>query len=104
MSAPNSKDYFSSFLEAAGLGEKRSPSDASSEDGGVEKALLAFLASAKSPVSAKDLVSQLSYPPSVTVSALQNLAAAQLVDIKQVDGDEVAELTPLGRSIGPLPA
>ncbi len=100
MSSATGRDYFGSFLNAAqgdaaptrGAPQMGLPAD-------VEKKILSFLASHDTPSSVRELIVALALPPSLAVTALQQLAKADLVTLSTAEGDECVRLTDLGRRV-----
>ena len=100
MSSATGKDYFGSFLNAA-QGEaaqtRSAPGGGMAAD--IEKKILSFLAPHETPTSVRELIVALALPPSLAVTALQQLAKADLVTLSAAEGDECVRLTDLGRRV-----
>ena len=100
MSSATGRDYFGSFLNAAqgdALQTRGAPQMGLPAD--VEKKILSFLASHDTPSSVRELIVALALPPSLAVTALQQLAKADLVALSTAEGDECVRLTDLGRRV-----
>ncbi|WP_324750714.1 hypothetical protein SH591_04575 [Sphingomonas sp. LY54] len=100
MSSATGKDYFGSFLNAAqgDAAQTRSARDMGMP-ADVEKKILSFLAPHEAPTSVRELIVALALPPSLAVTALQQLAKADLVALSTAGGDECVRLTDLGRRV-----
>jgi|GraSoiStandDraft_46_1057282.scaffolds.fasta_scaffold209084_2 hypothetical protein len=99
MSAPNSKDFFSSFLESAEGAQAKDTPGSPGDSADVEKVILNFLISRDGPVSVKEMLAALSIPPSLAMGALGRLSEARLVEYRQIENDDVVELSDLGRRV-----
>ena len=100
MSSATGRDYFGSFLNAAqgdAAQSRSAPGQGLPAD--VEKKILGFLAPHDTPTSVRELIVALALPPSLAVTALQQLAKADLVTLSTADGDECVRLTDLGRRV-----
>jgi predicted transcriptional regulator len=99
MNGPNSKDFFSSFLETAEGAPDKGAEAAPGAEAAIEKTILGFLTSREGPVSVKEMLAQLSVPPSLAIEALQRLSSAGLIDYKRVESDDWVSLSDLGRRV-----
>jgi hypothetical protein len=100
MSSAAGKDYFGSFLNAAqGDAAQTRSARGQGMPADIEKKILSFLAPHETPTSVRELIVALALPPSLAVTALQQLAKADLVALSAAEGDECARLTDLGRRV-----
>lgn len=100
MSSATGRDYFGAFLNAAQGDPAQARSARDMEmPADVEKKILSFLAPHDTPTSVRDLIVALALPPSLAVTALQQLARADLVALSTAAGDECVRLTDLGRRV-----
>jgi predicted transcriptional regulator len=99
MSSATGKDYFGSFLNAAQGDAAQTRGAPGGMPAEVEKKILSFLAPHETPTSVRELIVALALPPSLAVTALQQLAKADLVTLSAAEGDECVRLTDLGRRV-----
>lgn len=99
MSAANSKDFFSSFLESAEAAPAKTAAGSPDDSADVEKVILNFLISREGPVSVKEMLAALNISPSLAIGALQRLSEARLVEYHQIESDDFVELSDLGRRV-----